>query len=163
MRAFALAIACIAGPAFSCGVGEWEVFDCSVSGGKKTLRICSTEEAAIYRFGVPGKDPELELFEPIPSFDYQPWPGIGRYLNERVTFTNDSYGYTVYSSFDRLSEGAQQEGGVIVIKGDAELAHLRCDAGSVSARIDLFGQFKSAAGQCWDYEARNWTSECPAN
>ncbi len=106
---------------------------------------------------------ELELFEPITCFDYQPWPGIGRYLNERVTFNNDSYGYTVYSSFDRLTEGALQEGGVIVTQGDEELAHLRCDAGSVSARIDLFGRFKSEAGQCWDLEARLWSTDCPAN
>lgn len=163
MRALALAIICVSGPAFSCGVGEWEVFDCTLSGGKKLLRLCSTEEAAIYRFGVPGKEPELELFEPITSFDYRPWPGIGRYLSESVTFMNDSYGYSVYSSFDRLSEGAQQEGGVVVTKGDEELAHLRCDAGSVSARIDLFGKFKSEAGQCWDFEARLWSTDCPAN
>ncbi|MEM7471321.1 MAG: hypothetical protein AAF340_08210 [Pseudomonadota bacterium] len=165
MRTLILAFAVVATPAVSCGIGEYEVFDCAISGGKKQLRLCTTEQAAIYRFGKTGNAPELELFAPIERFDYRPWNGIGRTLYEQVTFTNQSYGYTVYGVFDRLAEegNADLEGGVIVTDAGAEIAHLTCDAGSVTARMDLFYELKTRAGQCWDIQNLLWTTDCPVD
>ena len=163
MRKTALAFACLATPALSCGVGQWEVFDCTLSDGKKQLRVCSTEEAANYSFAVPGQSPEIELFEPIDRLDYRPWNGVGRTLFEDATFNNESYSYSVYSVFDRLTEGAMLEGGVVVKKDDVEIAHLRCDPGSVSARLDLFYEFKARVGQCWNHQDFTWGTDCPTN
>jgi len=63
-----------AGPAVAdCSTPHATFVQCRIEGSPKILEICAEQDAAVYRFGPPGR-PEMELFEPYAMLDHQPWP-----------------------------------------------------------------------------------------
>ena len=163
MRCVAALVLVLAAPANACGVGELEVFNCTVTGGSKLLRVCTTEEAARYSFGPVGQAPELELFESTAALEYRPWNGIGRSYYEQVTFYNAEYAYTVYFNLDRLEQDPLRAatGGVAVDRNGQEIANLSCDLGGITNSLDALYRTKQAVGQCWDSRNFLWTTNCP--
>lgn len=148
----ALALALLAAPAHAACQGD-EAFSCTI--GRKALEVCSWKGALIYAYGRDGK-PELTLSEPLETVSFTPWPGIGRAIWDTVAFENDGITYEVWTSFDKMDETAVLEGGVTVMQGDATLATLVCDKGSVAQSLDSVSELKAGIGQCWDYESKAW-------
>lgn len=148
----ALALVLLASPAHAACQGD-EAFSCTI--GKKTLEVCYWKGALIYAYGRDGK-PELTLSEPLETVSYTPWPGIGRAIWDAVAFENEGVTYEVWTSFDKIDENAVLEGGVNVMQGDATLATLACDKGSVAHGLDTISELKAGIGQCWDYENQTW-------
>ncbi len=142
-------------PAFA-DCADLSVMTCSLSGGAKTLQVCQAGDAVAYSFGPAGGAPELALTEPLASGTYTPWNGIGRAIWETVGFRSEGFTYEVWSSFDRLEETAQVEGGVNVYKGDDLQASLTCDPGSVEAGFDSLFPVMEAQGFCWNRDTYAW-------
>jgi len=134
------------------------LFHCTLQEGAKTLDACLQGDVATYRFGPAAGAADLLLAQPVGQVDMRPWPGVGRWLSEAAVFTNDGYAYRVSYAVDRLSDKPEVTGAVEVLRGDAPLAELPCDPGSVSV-ADLYPLFeaKEAAGQCWSRETQDWT------
>ena len=141
---------------------------CTIGEGAKTLLVCHSDTHAMYRFGPTGGAAELDLTHPVTKVDLTPWPGIGRTIWEEVIFHQDDFSYLVYGSIQREypdDENADlivtQAGGVIVSQDGTEIAHLRCDPGSVDFPWGegLYAA-KVAAGQCYERTTRNWRA-CP--
>jgi hypothetical protein len=157
MRAALLLFVLVASPAWAT-CQEEEIFSCPI--GKKVVEVCSWRGEVTYSFGRQGS-PEIILYDPLETVDYTPWPGIGRAIWDMVAFQNEGVTYEVWSSFDRLDENAVMEGGVNVMKGDDLLATLTCEKGKVDTALDRISELKAGIGQCWDYDARLWTTDCP--
>ena len=150
-----LPLLCLSLPAPAAAACQGEnLFQCQI--GKKDLEVCRTGSAVSYSFGPKGKA-EMQIATALSELDYQPWPGIGRAMWEAVSFHNGGVSYEVWSSFDRLDENAQLEGGVNVIKGGKTVASLTCNKGSVEAGLDLLYGAKEGIGQCWSRETHSWT------
>lgn len=154
MRAVLLLL--LAAPAHAACPGD-TVFSCPI--GKKTLDICHAKGLLTYQFGRKGKT-ELTISEPLETVAYTRWPGIGRAIWDSVAFENEGVTYEVWSSFDKMDENAVLEGGINVMEGDETLATLTCDKGSVAYSIEAISDLKAGIGQCWDFDARQWTTAC---
>lgn len=135
------------------------IFECQMRGGAKVLSVGYNAPFVFYSFGSPDQA-ELVIKVPVTELEVRPWNGIGRYLFEGATFENDGHGYVVHHALDRLTQNAALEGGVIVMKGDAVLADLACDAGTVQGGMFAFADLKDLGGQCWDLEAQVWSTQC---
>lgn len=155
MRA-ALLLFLLTAPAHAACPGD-TVSSCRI--GAKVLEVCHAEGALTYAFGPEGR-PELTIAQPLDTAAYTPWPGIGRAIWDSLTFTNQGTTYEVWTSFDRMDEAAQLEGGVNLLEGETVLATLACDRGSVSTSLDMVSELKAGIGQCWDFDAKVWTSSC---
>ena len=158
MRHVILALTFLAAPAQAACPNDSEIFSCTIKG--KPLQICHWKGALIYNFG-PVERPELSLAEPLQTVVFTPWPGAGRYIWETVAFPNQGYTYDVWTSFERDPEvSTGLEGGVNVTEGEALVAQLTCDPGTVSNSLDVIYGLKESIGQCWDFDARAWTTIC---
>lgn len=111
---------------------------CTVKGGQKALEVCRSDQDASYWFGPRNGKAELSLTAKAGEFSYTPWPGVGRTIWEELAFYNNGVTYTVYGAHERIwpeDEAAEVKvitsGGVIVSQDGKELAHLRCDEGTV--------------------------------
>ncbi|MDC0658012.1 hypothetical protein N6L27_08410 [Leisingera sp. SS27] len=94
----------------------------------------------------------------VRDVDMTPWPGIGGSIWEEVIFTSADVRYIVYHSISK-DPGAQipVEGGVVVEQSGKELAHLRCDPGSVDSGYPLpLYDAKITAGQEYSLETGAW-------
>lgn len=94
-RALLLLLALVPGLSWAaCPVGETPVFSCLTSAAKE-IRVCQSAGAITYRYGEPGKAPELALSAKDSAFDWEhgeaPRAGILDYL----TFKNGSTRYTI--------------------------------------------------------------------
>lgn len=112
-----------------------------------------------YAFGRSEAAPDLSLQRHVREVNMVPWPGIGGSIWEEFTFENKGTSYTVYYSQER-DPGAKEplSGGVVVEQGGKELAHLRCDKGSVQSfgyGLPLF-EAKERAGQVYSLETGSW-------
>ncbi|UWQ78344.1 hypothetical protein K3725_13605 [Leisingera sp. S132] len=142
----------------ACPEGAETMVSCTFKDGVKKLTTCLQGEQATYVFGTPGRQPELEMKRDVRDVDMTPWPGIGGSIWEEVIFTNADARYIVYYSISK-DPGAQNpmEGGVVVEQSGKELAHLRCDAGSVDSGYPLpLFDAKIAAGQEYSLETGAW-------
>lgn len=157
MRTLIIALLLFPSTSFAACPGQ-TILSCPI--GKKQLELCLNGPIATYSFGPKGR-PELILSSPIATLDYTPWSGIGRSIWESVTFQNDGISYEVWAGVDRMAENAVYEGGVNVLKGDAVLAQLSCNAGSQVTDLDPVYQAKLAVGQCWNLETYQWDTSCP--
>ena len=158
MRALALLLALLPLPAAAACPNESEIFSCTIKG--KPLQICHWRGALIYNFG-PVDRPELSIATPLETVDFTPWQGVGRYIWETVAFQNEGYTYEVWTSVERGPEATTGlTGAVTVYDGETEVARLDCDEGSPSNSLDSIYTLKEAIGQCWDFEARAWTTIC---
>jgi hypothetical protein len=138
--------------------GTTPVFTCQI--GARTLELCHWKSVLSYIYGPPGK-PELTLAEPMETVDFTPWPGIGSAIWENVTFRNKGYTYEVWTSIQRDPEDTSgRSGGVTVMKGDETITALQCDPGTASQSLDMLYEIKQSIGQCWDFDAKAWSSTC---
>ncbi|NVK13954.1 MAG: hypothetical protein HWE35_07200 [Rhodobacteraceae bacterium] len=142
----------------ACPEGAETLVSCTFKGGAKTLTTCLHGEQATYVFGTPGRQPELEMKRDVREVGMTPWPGIGGSIWEEAIFVNGDVRYIVYYSISK-DPGARNpmEGGVVVEQYGVELAHLRCDAGSVLSGYPLpLFDAKVAAGQEYSMETGEW-------
>ncbi|WP_306043427.1 MULTISPECIES: hypothetical protein, partial [unclassified Mameliella] len=142
-----------AGPVVAdCSTPDATFVQCRIEASTKILEVCAEQDAAVYRFGLPGR-PEMELFEPYAMLDYQPWPGVGRDIWEEASFYNEEYRYTAFAGAERqvgTAETTQLFGGVIVSKDGEELARLDCDPDTVTFGFGTgLSEGKSRAGYSW--------------
>ncbi len=153
-----IALMCFTGAAHAlCTDAEKVLMSCTLKGGTKTLDVCHQHGEARYRYGPRNDNPELEMTEWIGDLEYYPWSGAGSSIYEEIGFYNGDIRYAVWTSVDRNPEvNYPFRGGVTVTKADQTLADLKCDTGSVTARInDLFDQ-KQIEGVCWNEETFSW-------
>lgn len=138
-------------------------FACDFPNGKR-VEITHTDTTATYAFGRPGRLDELVFTRPVNQVDLTPWPGVGRTIWEEVTFHNAHHFYTIHASIHRIypeDENADIEvalsGGIVVRRGDEEVAHLTCLPETVDFPwgTGLF-EAKERAGQCYDHSSRAW-------
>ena len=138
-------------------------FACHFPNGK-AVTVTHTDATATYRFGRPGRESELTITRPVADVHLTPWPGIGRTIWEEVTFFNEGHSYTLHASIERVypdDENAEIEahlfGGLIVRKGERELARLTCLPQTINFPwgTGLFDA-KVGAGQCYDQNSRDW-------
>jgi hypothetical protein len=158
MRSAVLAFALLAAPAHAACQNDSEVFSCQV--GAKTLQICHWKGALIYQFGAEDAW-ELSIAEPLETIEFTPWPGIGRYIWEKVAFPNKGYTYEVHTSVERDPEATTGlTGSINVMQGDDMVANLDCDPGTASNSLDVIYELKESIGQCWDYDSQRWQTAC---
>jgi hypothetical protein len=161
MRAAILLLALLASPAHAACQNDSEVFSCRI--GAKTLQVCHWKGALIYQFG-PENNWDLSIAEPLETVAFTPWPGIGSAIWETVAFRNKGYSYEVWTSAERDPEAPSGlTGGVSVLEGDTVVAQLTCDPGTPSQSLDGIYDLKEAIGQCWDFDARRWSTTCDAS
>jgi hypothetical protein len=130
---------------------------CTLKGGAKQLATCLDDTRVSYAFGAVGRAPELVLDHSVRDVDMRPWPGVGSSIWEEFTFYSKGISYVVHYAVERTPDG-QVSSGVTVMMGEQELAHLRCDPGSVVSAgygLPLF-EAKERAGQTYSFETRSW-------
>lgn len=99
------------------------VFRCDIQGKPQVLEVCSTGAEYAYRYGVLGA---VELAVEKGASSERPLVSGMQYA---WTFTNDGYAYAVW-----VVESARSQdngAGVIVTRGEREVARLRCADGYV--------------------------------
>ncbi len=148
----------------TCLDDEQTFMSCKIDGRAAVLRVCFDETHVHYRFGALSRAPELAINDSIGTVEYRPWNGVGRSIAEGIRFQTDGYEYDVYAGFERMFGDEEYEdiphrsfGGVIVTRGEQEIAHLMCNRASVKFGWDdeLF-KAKQALGYVWDFHDRSW-------
>lgn len=146
-----------------CPDGQEPFNSCQIEGRNTEVFVCFDDQLATYQYGPIGGTPELFLSEPIAQVDYVPWNGIGRAINESVTFYNGEYSYRVGGGINRpfseeeMEAGNFQFGWLEVAKNGEPIAQLECIPETVS-----YGwgggiyEAKVAAGLEWDDRALSW-------
>lgn len=145
-----------------CGGAGNTMFHCTFKNGAKAGDLCINGDFIVtYRYGRDSAKPELELSHPADVVFMRPWPGVGRYIWEEATISNGDYSYTLHHSVDRLTEDAASDGGIIVRKGEEEIANLTCDAGTLMM-ADFYPLFlaKEDSGQTWCPSSDSWEAAC---
>ena len=149
----------------ACPPGATPILSCSFQNGAKWLTSCLDGDRASYAFGKVGRAPDLTLSTAITDLDYRPWPGVGSSIWEEVRFYNRDITYVLWDNYDKAAavDEAQAAGapdpltaGIVVMRGEDQLARLECDPGSIDDRIDAIWPEKEIRGQCWDYDAGVW-------
>lgn len=142
--------------------GEGEVLvSCTVAGGKHVSLIALTtaQPMFLYRYGPVGA-PELEFRVPMAqSKGFAPWHGVGRAITNGVTLYNGDFGYTVWTSLDRLADkDPAMTAGVQVMQGEEVLASIPCLAQPEPLVASAFGieDAMAAAGMEFDAAAERW-------
>lgn len=140
---------------------ETLLFACDMGEGRD-LRVTLSDATATYAFGHPTNS--LTLTRDVRDVHLTPWPGIGRTIWEDVVFQNAGYSYLVHASIERIDPENENDdietnisGGIIVSRGETQVAKLSCLAGTVDFPwgTELFDA-KVAAGQCFDQTSRLW-------
>lgn len=151
-------LACPAAVHAACGT---ETFVACDVGNGKTLEVCiepgdfAGDGGFTYSFG-PAGAPELTLSARMAEFPVRPWPGIGRAIWSAVEFHNAGITYSVWHSFDRLTENAAMEGGVDVLRGEELLASFACRPGGTIAPAFALEDAMAGAGFCWNATTHAW-------
>jgi len=154
-----LALCLCTAPALACN-GE-VILSCTAKGGTKAIEVCLADGAFTYAYGPAGGRPELTLREPLMNGTLFPWQGYGRDIAESVAFFHGAFRYDVAYSVDRLDETHPAEGSVTAFQDGTEVAHIRCDPGTVTLGLFAAQEAMEALGQCWDGPAERWTASCP--
>jgi hypothetical protein len=156
MRATVFLIGLLAPAATHAGCQGEILLSCPIAGSTKHLDMCLDGGELVYSFGRAGS-PELILYEPLSEGTFTPWQGIGRSINEEVAFRNESYSYIVSWALDRLENDHPVYAGVTIQKGDAFVARLECEQGSVGPSFEpILTDAMAAIGQCWDPSTYGW-------
>ena len=170
MRFFTLSAlaSLIAAPALAgCPAGSVPILACTFQNGAKQVDACQDGTTATYAFGKVGQAPDLALSTPVRDLPFTPWPGIGRSIWADVSFVNQDVTYLLWYNYDKVNaiEEAQEAGapdplsaGILVLKGEEELARLDCDPGSIDTQMDAVFEAKEAQGMCFDFASRAWAA-----
>lgn len=103
--------------------GSTAAFHCTIAGKARRLEVCTTGAQLSYRYGAVGKV-ELALEDGKAAER-----ALASGMQYTWAFTNDGYGYEVWVV--ESARGADNGAGVIVSKGDKEVARLTCAEGWV--------------------------------
>lgn len=125
--------------------------------------MCFDDQTATYRYGPIDGAPDLTLSTSINDVDFEPWSGVGKAINENVTFYNGDYSYEVGAGFDRpFSEEEMQRpirrfGWLEVAQNGEPLANLACVPETVTYGFGAgIYDAKVAAGLTWDDYSKTW-------
>ncbi|WP_164661037.1 hypothetical protein [Tropicibacter sp. Alg240-R139] len=158
MFRFAVSLIFSAGVASAqCPEQSQTLVSCTLKGGAKKLTTCLDGTRASYAYGSTGRAPELLLDHSVRDVGMRPWPGVGSTIWEEFTFYNKDVSYVIHYAVERTPEG-NVSGGITVMKGNQELAHLACDRGSIESAgygLPLF-EAKERAGQIYSPETQSW-------
>ena len=119
----------------TCPAGQDTLFACTTRNGKR-VQVCDAGETINYRFGRPGKPPEMSLDVPRERASTWQWPGVGRTTTYSVILPSGDKSYTVYSSFDRLADKLEFEYGIHVQVRGRQVANLLCRADDVIDNLE---------------------------
>lgn len=119
---------------------EERVLTCRIEGQDRVASISLAGDRAIYRFGRPGRDPELILSSPLADLDYRRNDGAGDTIDEIVTFANGDTAYRFSAGFrngTQTDPSALRPFGLLTVsRGGKSLARLSCVPGSIERTPD---------------------------
>ena len=101
----------------------------------KTLELYKQNNTISYKFGHPGRTPELELNRLVDEVDISIGNTTGSELSNSVTFTNGAYSYTVTSRINRVADVQIPEYGILVKKNSNYLTYIPCISASVKGSL----------------------------
>jgi len=101
----------------------------------KTLELYKQNNTISYKFGHPGRTPELELNRLVDEVDISIGNTTGSELSNSVTFTNGAYSYTVTSRINRVADVQIPEHGILVKKNSNYLTYISCISASVKGSL----------------------------
>lgn len=120
-----------------CAADEELFFNCSVRG--KLVSLCASpilsKDAGhlIYRFGVPGKQPELiypeQAKKPSEAFSLY-FSSYAKGSSTQVTFQRGQFSYTLYHESNVFDVNGS---GIAIDKAGERIAHLKCSSKTVIA------------------------------
>lgn len=101
----------------------------------KTLELYKQNNTISYKFGHPGRTPDLELNRLVDEVYISIGNATGSELSNSVTFTNSSYSYTVISTINRVTDVQIPEHGILVEKNSKYLSYISCIPASVRGNL----------------------------
>ena len=101
----------------------------------KTLELYKQNNTISYKFGHPGRTPDLELNRLVDEVYISIGNATGSELSNSVTFTNSSYSYTVISTIHRVTDVQIPEHGILVKKNSKYLSYISCIPASVRGNL----------------------------
>lgn len=144
-----------------CSAKEPVIFSCQLK-NRKTISVCGTANSAgdktgQYRFGTPGKSPELVWPEAAGkdrlTFASVPYSGGGE---AQLSFSRGDVTYVVYSRMVRTNFEADEPNypemtdGIVVLKGKKTVSDLACaDSDVVPVDYDLAAQYASQSDEAF--------------
>lgn len=147
----AMIAACLwtAAPASAQWHAEETVLHCRFEAQDRVASISLAGTRAIYRYGRPGRKPELTLSSPLAELDYRRQDGAGDTIDEIATFANGDTAYRFAAGF---RNGAQPDpsalrpfGLLTVSRAGKALAKLACVPESIERNPDrLLARMRSA-------------------
>ncbi len=114
------------------------LFHCKIQGSSREVTICDLpDDRYLYRYGKPGKTPELEIRSSQAEVVYTPWNGVGSAIWARLGFRNKGYLYDVGRSIQK-GGGSQPEGFIDIYEpgNDTPIATKQCQPGTVQGDLD---------------------------
>jgi hypothetical protein len=147
----------------ACPVGQEAFTSCQIEGLNTEVFVCHDDQVATYSYGPIGEPVDLFLLETIENVDFEPWSGVGRSIDERVTFYNGEFSYEVGGGFDRpfseeeMLQEIRRFGWIEIGQKGPSLGRLECIPDTVSYG---FGggiyDAKVAVGLVWDDYSKTW-------
>ncbi|WP_236690607.1 hypothetical protein, partial [Stutzerimonas stutzeri] len=101
----------------------------------KTLELYKQNNTISYKFGHPGRTPELELNRLVDEVDILIGNATGSELSNSITFTNGAYSYTVISRINRVADVQTPEHGILVEKNSKYITYTSCIPASVRGNL----------------------------
>jgi hypothetical protein len=101
----------------------------------KILELYKQNNTISYKFGHPGRIPELELNRLVAEVDILIGNATGSELSNSITFTNGAYSYTVISRINRVADVQIPEHGILVKKNSKYLTYTSCIPASVRGSL----------------------------
>ncbi|MGL6013150.1 MAG: hypothetical protein ACRC0J_16865 [Shewanella oncorhynchi] len=118
-----------------CQVGSETIFSCMTAKGKK-IEVCDAEKTISYSFGKLHDKPEIVVNVPRNQASTYQWNGVGRYMSYSVNIPNGNTVYSVFWSFDRLSEDDEIKAGVNVETNSKSVATVKCSGKNIEQNIE---------------------------
>ncbi|MHA3055527.1 hypothetical protein E0H77_09555 [Acinetobacter sp. ANC 4633] len=103
------------------------VFQCTTKNNKQLL-VTLNKNLISYKFGRNLSNPEMALT--TKQVTYMPWTGVSSMVNNSLEIQNGNIKYTVFSSYQRDPNNLNSQSGIVVSKGDQELATVYCKESS---------------------------------
>lgn len=107
------------------------LFSCATENGKQIL-LHDAGTTIDYAFGVPDREPELDLKVPRNQASTWQWAGIGRHMTYSIDVPNGETVYNVFWGVDRLAQNAPEEAGVNVLINEKLVATVKCSSNIVN-------------------------------
>lgn len=120
--------------ALACASPQAVVFSCLTKKARQ-VEVCAAGPVLSYRYGQPGKTPELAFSVPRTQTTTRQWNGVGRWMSYAVSLPNGPARYTVFSGVDRTDEQHAVDAGIEVdYRGKTSV--IACKADSVRHNME---------------------------